>query len=76
MGYLIDIKGHSNMHIESDYVPKVGETIILFPDTFEGQEGKLYFEVKNVTHSLGRGIVQELPIVLLTPQRMVSSNRN
>ncbi len=67
MGYLIDIKGHTNMHIKSENIPRVGETVILFPDTFEGQEGKLYFEVKKVTYSLGRGIEEELPIVMLVP---------
>ena len=72
MGYLIDIKSHTNMHIESEQVPRVGETVILFPDTFEGQEGKLNYEVKDVTYSLGRGIVQELPIVMLIPKRMDS----
>ena len=70
MGYLIDIKGHTNMHIDSEQVPRVGETVILFPDTFDGQEGKLCFEVKEVTYSFGRGIVEELPIVMLIPIRM------
>ncbi len=70
MAYLIDVLGHTNMHFDSEQVPRVGETVILFPDTFEGQEGKLYFEVKEVTYSLGRGIVKELPIVMLTPKRM------
>jgi hypothetical protein len=70
MSYLIDIKGHTNMHIDSEQVPRVGETVILSPDTFIGQEGKLYFEVKQVTYSLGRGIIEELPIVMLLPTRM------
>jgi hypothetical protein len=68
MGYLIDIKGHSNMHIASDQVPRVGESVLLYPDTFDGQEDKLYFVVKNVTYSLGRGSVAELPLVMLIPE--------
>jgi hypothetical protein len=74
MGYLIDVLGHTNMHIENDQVPRVGETVVLYPDTFEGQEGKLFFKVKEVTYSLGRGIVQELPIVMLTPKQIDSAD--
>jgi hypothetical protein len=72
MGYLIDILGHTNMHIASDHIPRVGETVVLYPDTFGGQEGKLFFKVKEVTYSLGRGILQELPIVMLTPKQLDS----
>jgi hypothetical protein len=75
MGYLIDIKGHTNMHIDSDQIPRVGETVILYADTFEGQEDKLFFDVKEVTYSLGRGIVEELPIVMLIGKRKDSLER-
>lgn len=67
MGYLLDIKGHTNMQIDSDDIPRMGESVSLIPDTFDGQEEALVFRVKKVTYTLGRGFVKELPIVMLEP---------
>lgn len=35
MGYLIDLQGHNNTLIESDRVPRVGESVLLIPATFD-----------------------------------------
>ncbi len=69
MGYLIDIQGHKNMLIESDQVPRVGESVLLSPDTFEGQEETIRFRVIDVMHTVGPGYVKEIPVVLLDPIR-------
>jgi len=65
MGYLIDITGHTNMHIDSDCTPRIGELVEIMPDTFEGQEEKISYRVSDVRFSLGRGYIKGLPLVTL-----------
>ena len=65
MGYLIDILGHNNLHIKSEQIPRIGELVQFIPETFEGQEGKLEYRVKDVIYTLGKGFESNLPTVML-----------
>ncbi|MCF7822794.1 MAG: hypothetical protein K9N35_01335 [Candidatus Marinimicrobia bacterium] len=65
MGYLVDILGHNNLHIKSDQLPRIGELIQFIPETFEGQEGKLEYRVKDVIYTLGKGFESDMPTVML-----------
>ena len=65
MGYLVDILGHNNLHIKSEQIPRIGELVQFIPETFEGQEGKLEYRVKDVIYTLGRGFESNLPTVML-----------
>ena len=56
MGYLVDILGQNNLHINSDQIPRVGELVQFILETFEGQEEKLEYRVKDVIYTLGRGL--------------------
>ncbi len=65
MGYLVDILGHNNLHIKSEQIPRIGELVQFIPETFEGQEGKLEYRVKDVIYTLGKGFESNLPTVML-----------
>ncbi len=65
MGYLVDILGQNNLHIKSDQIPRIGELVQFIPETFEGQEGKLEYRVKDVLYTLGKGFESEVPTVIL-----------
>ncbi len=66
MSYWVDIKGHPNFKVNSDYLPRVGETFIIGPDTFEGQEGDLAYEVLCVYHRIELGLPSdESPLIVL-----------
>jgi len=71
MGYLVDILGQNNLHINSDQIPRVGELVQFILETFEGQEEKLEYRVKDVIYTLGKGFESDVPTVIL-----VSENRN
>ena len=71
MGYLVDILGQNNLHINSDQIPRVGELVQFILETFEGKEEKLEYRVKDVIYTLGRGFESDVPTVIL-----VSENRN
>lgn len=69
MSYWVDIKGHPNFKVNSEYLPRVGETFIIGPDTFEGQEGSLTYHVVDVQHRIELGVVSlESPLVILESQ--------
>ncbi|MBC8192292.1 MAG: hypothetical protein H8E18_07930 [FCB group bacterium] len=65
MGYLVDILGQHNLHIKSEQLPRIGELVQFIPDTFEGQEGKLEYRVKDVIYTLGKGFESDVPTVML-----------
>ena len=65
MGYLVDILGHNNLHIKSEQIPRIGELVQFIPETFEGQEGKLEYRVKDVIYTLWKGFESNLPTVML-----------
>ncbi|NQV41732.1 MAG: hypothetical protein HQ506_05195 [Candidatus Marinimicrobia bacterium] len=67
MGYWIDVTGHPNILIDDVVIPRVGETITLVEDTLEGQEENLVFTVRRVIHTLGPGLITELPVIVLEP---------
>jgi hypothetical protein len=66
MSYWLDIKGHSDLCIKSESVPRIGETVILSPETFSGQEEELRYKVIDVVYPIS-GIVlsQESPLVII-----------
>ncbi|NQT61365.1 MAG: hypothetical protein HQ556_00265 [Candidatus Marinimicrobia bacterium] len=65
MGYLVDILGHNNLYINSDQIPRVGELVQFIPETFDGQEGKLEYRVKDVFYTLRKGFESDVPTVIL-----------
>ena len=66
MSFWIDIKGHPNYKINSEYLPRVGELFTLGPDTFVGQEDDLTYRVVGVKHRIELGILaEESPLVML-----------
>jgi hypothetical protein len=67
LAYFIDIKGQADIHINSNDIPRIDETVILSPHTFDGQEEELHFRVAEVVHTLGRGFIKEIPIIMLEP---------
>jgi hypothetical protein len=67
MGYWIDVKGHPNLLIKDEVIPKLGESITLVADTLEGQEEDLIFNVNQVMHVLGHGFIKGPPLVILEP---------
>ena len=71
MGYLVDILGQNNLHINSEKIPRVGELVQFIPETFDGQEEQLEYRVKDVIYTLGKGFESDVPTVIL-----VSENRN
>ncbi len=67
MSYWIDIKGHPNYKINSDLIPRLGEVLVLGPDTFEGQEGDLTYNVVEIVHRIEAGLPAiESPLLILT----------
>jgi len=75
MGYLVDISGHNKLHIKSDQIPRIGELVQFIPDTFEGQEGKLEYRVRDVIYTLGEGFVSDLPRVILVSEFQCDSKQ-
>jgi hypothetical protein len=65
MGYFVDILGQNDLYIKSKQIPRIGELIQFIPETFEGQEGKLEYRVKDVIYTLGKGFESDLPTVIL-----------
>ena len=65
MGYIIDILGQNNLYINSEQIPRIGELVQFIPETFDGQEGKLEYRVKDVIYTLGKGFESNLPTVML-----------
>ena len=65
MGYLVDVLGQNNLHIDSDRIPRIGELVQFIPETFDGQEAKLEYRVKDVIYTLGKGFESGLPTLLL-----------
>ena len=49
--------------------PRIGESVLLSPVSFEGQEETIRFRVIDVMHTVGPGYVKEIPVVLLDPIR-------
>jgi hypothetical protein len=69
MSYWVDIMGHPNFKVISEYLPRAGETVIIGPDTFEGQEGNLTYHVVCVQHRIELGVIGlESPLVILEGQ--------
>lgn len=74
MSYWIDVKGQANLIIYSDKIPRKGESIVLGPETFPGQEEELVFEVSDIVYNLdGHRLAKEMPIVVVEP--VVKSNK-
>ena len=65
MGYLVDIFGQNNLYIDSNQIPRIGELIQFIPETFDGQEESITFRVRDIRYVLGRGVIKELPTVIL-----------
>ena len=65
MGYIIDILGQNNLYINSEQIPRIGELVQFIPETFDGQEGKLEYRVKDVIYTLGKGFESDVPTVML-----------
>ena len=74
MGYLVDILGQNNLHIRSDQIPRVGELVQFIPETFDGQEGKLEYRVKDVIYTLGKGFESDIPTLILVSEIRIDSN--
>ncbi|NQV41556.1 MAG: hypothetical protein HQ506_04300 [Candidatus Marinimicrobia bacterium] len=74
MGYLVDILGQNNLHINSDKIPRIGELVQFIPETFDGQEGKLEYRVKDVIYTLGKGFESDVPTVILVSEIRLDSN--
>ena len=74
MGYLVDILGQNNLHINSDQIPRVGELVQIIPETFDGQEGKLEYRVKDVIYTLGKGFESDIPTLILVSEIRIDSN--
>ena len=69
MSYWISVKGNKNIRIDDNFVPRIGETVLLLPDTFEGQEEELKFRVIDVIYTVGRfGSPKETPLLILGPK--------
>jgi hypothetical protein len=68
MGYLVDISSHNNFYIKSDQIPRIGELVQFIPESFEGQEGKLAYRVRDVVYTLGGGFVSDIPRVILVSE--------
>ena len=75
MGYLVDILGHNNLHIKSEQIPRIGEPVQFIPETFEGQEGKLEYRVKDVLYTLGKGFESGVPTVILVSEIRLDSKQ-
>ena len=71
MGYLVDILGQNNLHINSDRIPRIGELVQFIPETFEGQEEKLEYRVKDVRYTLGKGFESDVPILILVSENKI-----
>lgn len=65
MGFIVDILGHSNLQINSEHIPRIGELVQFIPETFEGQEAKLEYRVVDVLYTLGKGFSSDQPTVML-----------
>mgnify|MGYP003980647505 FL=1 len=74
MGYLVDILGQNNLHIRSDQIPRIGELVQFIPETFDGQEGKLEYRVKDVIYTLGKGFESDIPTLILVSEIRIDSN--
>ena len=68
MGYLVDILGQNNLHINSDKIPRIGELVQFIPATFDGQEEKLEYRVKDVIYTLGIGFESGLTTLILVSE--------
>ena len=75
MGYLVDISGHNNFHIKSDQIPRIGELVQFIPESFEGQEGKLAYRVKDVVYTLGGGFASDIPKVILVSELLKNTKQ-
>jgi hypothetical protein len=71
MGYLVDILGQNNLHINSEKIPRIGELVQFIPETFDGQEGKLGYRVKDVRYTLGKGFESDVPILILVSENKI-----
>ncbi len=68
MSYWVDIKGHPNYKVNCDIIPRMGEAVILGPETFEGQEGNLCYRVVDISHRVEAAYPGfESPLVVLEP---------
>ena len=65
MGYLVDVLGQNNLYIDSNQIPRIGELVQFIPETFDGQEGKLEYRVKDVIYTLGKGFESDVPTAIL-----------
>jgi len=74
MGYLVDILGQNNLHIRSDQIPRIGELVQFISETFDGQEGKLEYRVKDVIYTLGKGFESDIPTLILVSEIRIDSN--
>ncbi len=64
--YWIRVKGNQNIRVDDNFVPRIGETVLVVADTFYGQEEELKFRVVDVIYSVGRfGSPKETPLVVL-----------
>ena len=66
MSSWISVKGNQNIRVDDNFVPRIGETVLVVADTFYGQEEELKFQVIDVVYSIGRfGSPKETPLVVL-----------
>ncbi len=68
MSYFIDIKGQYNVIAYSNFIPRIGETVTLGPDSFPGQEDEIEYRVTDVIYKLdGFRLFKEMPTIILDP---------
>jgi len=68
MSFWVDLVGHKNIRINSELIPRIGELIVLGPDTFPGQETELKFRVTDVVYHIeGYLSLETGPTVILEP---------
>ncbi len=75
MGYLVDIFGQNNLYIDSNQIPRIGELVQFISETFEGQEEKLEYRVKDVIYRLGKGFESDVPTLILVSENRFDSQQ-
>ena len=75
MGYLVDILGQNNLYIDSNQIPRIGELVQFIPETFEGQEEKLEYRVKDVIYTLGKGFESDVPALIMVSESRIDAQQ-